>query len=156
MSTQANDSDSDALSDFDSDDMMHLVEADLSEDEDGAQCKRERGRTLRARTAVDYTAEKNDEFFSAEKGFTHFGRTRKGGDIRPRAKQVMLPTMFVFLYRYSYRYSLGYLVISCLCLMQMTMSGKKEGNKKRASNSAKFFLTGRQRTCTKKKKRRSS
>ena len=34
---------------------------------------------------MNYIAEKQDKFFEGEKGYTNFGRTRKGGDRRPRA-----------------------------------------------------------------------
>ena len=99
-------SDSDAVDDFDSDDMEELVAADFSEDEDAVEREtRCSGRTMRARKHVDYTREKKDPFFDGYSGISHFGRTRKGGDVRPRAKQVMLSVMFVYidiLYRYIY------------------------------------------------------
>ena len=37
------------------------------------------------KSIVDYHAEQVDSFFENEKGYSHFGRTRKGGDRRPRA-----------------------------------------------------------------------
>lgn len=45
---------------------------------------RKSNRNLRNR---NYLVEKCDETFSAYPGITHFGRTRKGGDRRPRSKQ---------------------------------------------------------------------
>lgn len=38
---------------------------------------------LRERRTVDYTQERTDLEFAGEKGYTHFHRTRKGGDKRP-------------------------------------------------------------------------
>ena len=98
-------SDSDAVDEFDSDDMEELVAADFSEDEDAVERERCSGRTMRARKHVDYTREKKDPFFDGYSGISHFGRTLKGGDVRPGAKQVMLSAMFVYidiLYRYIY------------------------------------------------------
>lgn len=40
---------------------------------------------------VDYVNEKHDNEFAEAKGYTHFGRTRKGGDKRPNAPSVEPP-----------------------------------------------------------------
>ena len=46
-------------------------------------------RSKRQREPCDYGKEQCDTFFSNEKGYTHFHRTRKGGDCRPnKAKKV--------------------------------------------------------------------
>ena len=38
---------------------------------------------------IDYTKESEDDFFTGVAGYTHFNRTRKGGDVRPNAKVVI-------------------------------------------------------------------
>ena len=42
-------------------------------------------RSKRRRESCDYGQERSDKFFSNQKGYTHFHRTRKGGDRRPNA-----------------------------------------------------------------------
>ena len=44
-------------------------------------------RSTRRRAKVNYNQETSDTFFTAYPGLTHFGRTRKGGDSRPRARE---------------------------------------------------------------------
>ena len=46
-----------------------------------------RRRSTRKRAKVNYVKENSDSFFEAYPGITHFGRTRKGGDNRPRARE---------------------------------------------------------------------
>ena len=61
-----------------------LVDVDDSEDEgDEINCVRI---STRKRKAANYVNEKADDFFSDSPGYTNFGRTRKGGDRRPRAE----------------------------------------------------------------------
>ena len=42
---------------------------------------------LRERNSIEYAQERVDTEFVGEKGYAHFGRTRKGGDSRPRGTQ---------------------------------------------------------------------
>lgn len=49
-------------------------------------------RSGRKRKQVDYVNEKQDAEFAGVKGYTHFGRTRKGGDVRPRRKAERKPS----------------------------------------------------------------
>ena len=42
---------------------------------------------LRERNSIEYAQERVDTEFVGEKGYAHFGRTRKGGDTRPRGTQ---------------------------------------------------------------------
>ena len=61
-----------------------LVNAPDSEDEsDEIPCARI---STRKRKAANYVNEKTDDFFDNCSGYTSFGRTRKGGDRRPRAE----------------------------------------------------------------------
>ena len=60
--------------------MPGLVLAELSDDEESVQPRR----SSRARKQVDYGGENHDGFFAECPGYTNFGRTRKGGDKRPR------------------------------------------------------------------------
>ena len=39
----------------------------------------------------DYVSEKHDQTFVGRKGYTHFGRTKLGGDCRPNGKPVQVP-----------------------------------------------------------------
>ena len=59
--------------------------------------EKQQRRTLRTNKPVDYTGSATDDFFADQKGYTSFGRTRRGGDRRPRAagtnkKSVTLPS----------------------------------------------------------------
>ena len=54
------------------------------EEEDAVTPPPKRAKSARTKKAVDYSAENQDEFFMDTKGYTSFGRTRKGGDRRPR------------------------------------------------------------------------
>ena len=52
-----------------------------------------RRRSIRTKgKRVDYDAEKVDMQFSGAKGYTHFGRVRKGGDFRPNAVKAVGPS----------------------------------------------------------------
>jgi hypothetical protein len=82
-------------SDDDSDEPCGLVAADFSEEEEEdevvevtkvAQHKVNRSRRSTAKP-VDYSKERNDQFFSGVPGYTDFNRTRKGGDVRPNASK---------------------------------------------------------------------
>ena len=44
-------------------------------------------RSSRTKKQVNYCGENHDEFFDDSPGYTNFGRTKKRGDRRPRAKQ---------------------------------------------------------------------
>ena len=48
-----------------------------------------RKRRRRSVKKIDYTKESEDDFFTGVTGYTHFNRTRKGGDVRPNAKVVI-------------------------------------------------------------------
>ena len=97
MADDADDSDSDWES------MGDLVEASFSDDDFSEQsCSDDDAaipapatpvrRSARNRDKeVDYVNEKADKHFCEYKGITHFGRTRKGGDIRPNADIVQPP-----------------------------------------------------------------
>ena len=50
--------------------------------------RRSSGRVSRK---VNYAEERIDQTFVGRKGYTHFGRTRHGGDCRPNAKPVSMP-----------------------------------------------------------------
>lgn len=75
--------------DSDSDSMTPLVDVDVSDDEDYEPNAMPAPATAVRRSArnrdkeVDYVHEKHDNHFSEYKGLSHFGRTRKGGDMRP-------------------------------------------------------------------------
>ena len=47
-----------------------------------------RKRPRRGVPQVNYSKEKKDTFFNGVRGYTNFNRTRKGGDVRPNAKEV--------------------------------------------------------------------
>lgn len=84
----------------DSDEPVGIVDVDDSDDE----CQPKQNRRRQATPPVqlrrssrnrakkpDYVNERCDKEFSGEKGYTHFGRTRKGGDARPNANPVQPP-----------------------------------------------------------------
>ena len=53
----------------------------------------QRKRTRRTIAAVNYTTEKTDSFFDDRPGYTHFERTRKGKDHRPRGLNATKKTL---------------------------------------------------------------
>ena len=61
-------------------------------DDDDEQIVARRPRLQRVKKCnVDYTIEQVDHEFDGEKGYTNFGRTRKGGDKRPRRVVYAVP-----------------------------------------------------------------
>ena len=78
--SESDDSDDDYLP-------VGLVDVDQSDDETEV-AEREvvpRRSKRKNKSKPVYHGEKVDDFFEGEKGYSHVGRTRKGGDRRPRA-----------------------------------------------------------------------
>ena len=61
-----------------------LVHVDDSDSDDEAPRESTGRRSTRKRKPVKYVGSATDTFFSGLPGYTHIGRTRKGGDKRPR------------------------------------------------------------------------
>lgn len=80
-------------------DMPPLADADYSDsdsDSDTAEASAVHvRRSARQRCGVNYVANNIDTTFNDRPGYSHFGRTRKGGDIRPRqqAKPKLAPAI---------------------------------------------------------------
>ena len=93
-----------AEDDSDSDEPLGIVDVDDSdeewqpENEVNAAAQTEATAVVQRRRSArnngkrpDYVHERCDEEFSGCKGYSHFGRTRKGGDTRPNSKAVLPP-----------------------------------------------------------------
>ena len=93
-----------AEDDSDSDEPLGIIDVDDSdeewqpENEVNAAAQTEATAVVQRRRSArnngkrpDYVHERCDEEFSGCKGYSHFGRTRKGGDNRPNSKAALAP-----------------------------------------------------------------
>ena len=71
-----------------------FVPGSEGEDCEGELCCAKPALRRRKRT-VDYWSESVDTTFNDRPGYTHFGRTRKGGDVRPLRKEQPIPKKIV-------------------------------------------------------------
>lgn len=85
MSDDANHESECDTSDDSDDDYVPLGLVDVDQSDEEAEDAEPRRSKRKIKTKAVYNREKVDDFFEGEKGYSDFGRTRKGGDRRPRA-----------------------------------------------------------------------